>query len=63
MKPPQRPTTATGGFCVTGWDPAAPGLAERHTVIRYDLRDFGESAPPTGPMRTSPANQPRRRTS
>ncbi|MEU9166835.1 alpha/beta fold hydrolase [Streptomyces sp. NPDC048420] len=28
-----------------------PALAERHTVIRYDLRGFGESAPPTGPFR------------
>ncbi|MFJ4843942.1 alpha/beta fold hydrolase [Streptomyces sp. NPDC088733] len=32
------------------WDAVAPGLAERHTVIRYDLRGFGESAPPTGPF-------------
>ena len=32
------------------WDTIAPELAERHTVIRYDLRGFGESAPPTGPF-------------
>ncbi|MGW2647521.1 alpha/beta fold hydrolase [Streptomyces sp. NPDC001393] len=31
------------------WDGVVPGLAERHTVIRYDLRGFGESAAPTGP--------------
>ncbi|MFB7470133.1 alpha/beta fold hydrolase [Kitasatospora sp. NPDC056184] len=33
------------------WDAVAPSLARRHTVIRYDLRGFGESAPPTGPFR------------
>jgi pimeloyl-ACP methyl ester carboxylesterase len=32
------------------WDAIVPALAERHTVIRYDLRGFGESAPPTGPF-------------
>ncbi|MFI1420790.1 alpha/beta fold hydrolase [Streptomyces sp. NPDC020731] len=32
------------------WDAIVPDLAERHTVIRYDLRGFGESAPPTGPF-------------
>ncbi|MFJ9518668.1 alpha/beta fold hydrolase [Kitasatospora sp. NPDC101801] len=32
------------------WDPIVPALAERHTVIRYDLRGFGESAPPSGPF-------------
>ncbi|MFF5702854.1 alpha/beta fold hydrolase [Streptomyces sp. NPDC012794] len=31
------------------WDAVVPGLAERYTVIRYDLRGFGESAPPAGP--------------
>ncbi|MGW4892768.1 alpha/beta fold hydrolase [Kitasatospora sp. NPDC004240] len=31
------------------WDAVVPDLAERHTVIRYDLRGFGESAPPSGP--------------
>ncbi|BFV55251.1 3-oxoadipate enol-lactonase [Kitasatospora sp. CMC57] len=33
------------------WDRVAPALAERHTVIRYDLRGFGESARPAGPYR------------
>ncbi|MER8184946.1 alpha/beta hydrolase [Kitasatospora sp. NPDC094015] len=32
------------------WDQVAPVLAERHTVIRYDLRGFGASAVPTGPF-------------
>ena len=32
------------------WDAVAPALAARHTVVRYDLRGFGESAPPTGPF-------------
>ncbi|MFF9218671.1 alpha/beta fold hydrolase [Streptomyces viridosporus] len=32
------------------WDAIVPDLAERHTVIRYDLRGFGASAPPTGPF-------------
>jgi pimeloyl-ACP methyl ester carboxylesterase len=32
------------------WDAVVPALTEQHTVIRYDLRGFGESAPPTGPF-------------
>ncbi|MFC6593655.1 alpha/beta hydrolase [Kitasatospora paranensis] len=33
------------------WDAVVPVLAEQYTVIRYDLRGFGESAPPAGPFR------------
>lgn len=33
------------------WDAVVPALAERHTVIRYDLRGFGASALPAGPFR------------
>ncbi|MEU6342918.1 alpha/beta fold hydrolase [Streptomyces sp. NPDC046977] len=32
------------------WDAIVPGLAERYTVVRYDLRGFGKSAVPTGPF-------------
>ncbi|MGW1621213.1 alpha/beta fold hydrolase [Streptomyces sp. NPDC002172] len=32
------------------WDAVVPALSARHTVVRYDLRGFGESAPPTGPF-------------
>ncbi|SDK74273.1 alpha/beta fold hydrolase [Streptomyces indicus] len=35
------------------WDGLVPALAGRHTVIRYDLRGFGRSAPPSGPFRES----------
>jgi 3-oxoadipate enol-lactonase len=30
------------------WDPVMPGLVERHRVVRYDVRGYGQSAPPTG---------------
>ncbi|WP_431954822.1 alpha/beta fold hydrolase [Actinacidiphila sp. bgisy167] len=33
------------------WNAVAPDLAGQHTVIRYDLRGFGESAPPSGRFR------------
>ncbi|MEV5960089.1 alpha/beta hydrolase [Streptomyces sp. NPDC051987] len=33
------------------WDAVVPSLREEHTVIRYDLRGFGESGAPTGPFR------------
>ncbi|MHC5902741.1 alpha/beta fold hydrolase [Streptomyces sp. S6] len=33
------------------WDAVTPTLAATHTVIRYDLRGFGDSAPPTAPFR------------
>ncbi|MFJ3877944.1 alpha/beta fold hydrolase [Streptomyces sp. NPDC090077] len=33
------------------WDDVVSALAERYTVVRYDLRGFGESAPPTAPYR------------
>ncbi|MFG3280474.1 alpha/beta fold hydrolase [Streptomyces sp. NPDC048111] len=32
------------------WDEVVPGLTEAHTVIRYDLRGFGQSALPEGPF-------------
>ncbi|MFF4212032.1 alpha/beta fold hydrolase [Streptomyces sp. NPDC001796] len=32
------------------WDAVVPDLAKGHTVIRYDLRGFGRSAPPAGPF-------------
>ncbi|MGW2788371.1 alpha/beta fold hydrolase [Streptomyces sp. NPDC001251] len=35
------------------WDAVVPALAEQHTVIRYDLRGFGESTPPRGPFSES----------
>ncbi|MDX2646584.1 alpha/beta fold hydrolase [Streptomyces sp. PA03-1a] len=32
------------------WDGVVPGLAQHHTVIRYDMRGFGQSPPPAGPF-------------
>jgi 3-oxoadipate enol-lactonase len=31
------------------WDPQWPAFARAHRVIRYDLRGYGESLPPSGP--------------
>jgi pimeloyl-ACP methyl ester carboxylesterase len=31
------------------WDPQWPAFAASHRVVRYDLRGYGESLPPTGP--------------
>jgi 3-oxoadipate enol-lactonase len=31
------------------WDPQWSAFAASHLVVRYDLRGFGESLPPTGP--------------
>jgi pimeloyl-ACP methyl ester carboxylesterase len=30
------------------WDPQWPAFSARHLVVRYDIRGFGESLPPTG---------------
>ena len=30
------------------WDPQWPAFAARHLAVRYDIRGFGESLPPTG---------------
>jgi 3-oxoadipate enol-lactonase len=32
------------------WDPTFPLFAERHRVLRYDMRGFGRSDRPTGPF-------------
>lgn len=31
------------------WDPQWPSFVVAHQVVRYDLRGYGESLPPTGP--------------
>ena len=31
------------------WDPQWPAFAAAHRTVRYDLRGYGESLPPTGP--------------
>src|SRR4026207_91375 len=31
------------------WDPQWPAFAAAHRVVRYDLRGYGESLPPSGP--------------
>lgn len=35
----------------TMWDEVAPALASAHTVVRYDLRGYGSSLPPTAGFR------------
>ena len=39
----------SGGFDRRLWDEQFFGFADRHTVIRYDVRGHGESPPPTKP--------------
>jgi pimeloyl-ACP methyl ester carboxylesterase len=31
------------------WDPQCPGFARDHRAVRYDIRGYGESLPPSGP--------------
>jgi 3-oxoadipate enol-lactonase len=37
------------GYGRSGWTPILPGLAERHRVVLFDNRGFGESDKPEGP--------------
>ena len=37
------------GYGRSGWGPILPGLAERHRVVLFDNRGFGESDTPEGP--------------
>jgi 3-oxoadipate enol-lactonase len=37
------------GYGRSGWAPILPGLAERHRVVLFDNRGFGESDKPEGP--------------
>ena len=51
------PLLLSHGFAATSrmWDPQAAALADRHRVIRWDMRGHGESDAPADPARYSHA--------